>query len=191
MEKEMPLYDGNKEYVKQNENENTTDVYCKRFLDNDKKAISVKVSKFDNRADFLKFFVEGMEFFIKELTHIEKNIFVYAMMKCSYRNNFSLNSDFRRNVQMFLGISQGAVSKAIKGLIEKEIFVRLNPKTMKKEELNMFFLHGYETKEYVLNPNIVGKGSLKDLLGMKRVIRQEYNFTNFEGKETIEEYYAY
>ena len=191
MEKEMPLYDGNKEYVKQNENENTTDVYCKRFLDNDKKAISVKVSKFDNRADFLKFFVEGIPYVIQKLNLMEKNILLFAMAELNYGNTFVLSSEFRKDLENILKIGQAAISKNLKSLVRKGVFIHLNAEKMTESEKRFFNMTDYTKKKYLVNPNIVGKGSFKDLLGVKRIIRQEYNFTNFEGKETIEEDYAY
>ena len=122
----------------------------------------VIVKEFKHTDEFIKFFSENLEFVITELTSIEKNVFFSILMYVNYSNIYIDNSDFRRYISKLNNISPSSVSRALTSLEEKEVILLLDTDVLTDEELVFYKLVRGMKKAFLINPNLVGKGSFRD-----------------------------
>ncbi|MFS2056409.1 hypothetical protein ACEN8K_47400, partial [Variovorax sp. CT11-76] len=75
-------------------------------------------------------------------------------------------------------INRNLVSKAINSLIKKNVFIKIDEKNFNeiysKADIKMIFTN----KEYIINPQIVGKGSFRDLKKMRQTVITDYDFVH-------------
>ncbi|WP_298832074.1 hypothetical protein [uncultured Campylobacter sp.] len=146
----------------------------------------VKVTKEKNREKFIKIFIDNLDYVIEALKPIEKGIFFVLMHEMNYHNVVTINSTIRKSTQIALNLSQPAVSKGINALIEKKVLIKIEADNA--EEFNVSF---YTGKEYLVNPQLIGSGSFKELSRIRRVITTTFDFDTLETIKKIESSYAY
>ena len=108
------------------------------------------------------------------------------MHEMNYYNVVTINSTIRKSTQIALNLSQPAVSKGINALIEKKVLIKIEADNA--EEFNVSF---YTGKEYLVNPQLIGSGSFKELSIIRRVITTTFDFDTLETIKKIESSYAY
>ena len=146
----------------------------------------LKISKEKNREKFIKVFIDNLDYIIEALKPIEKSIFFVLMYQMNYHNIISLNSTIRKTIQISLGLSQSAVSKGINALIEKKVLLKVE-----KENAEKFHISFWTDKEYLINPQLIGSGSFKELSKIRRVITTTFDFDTFEATKEIDSAYVY
>ena len=146
----------------------------------------LKISKEKNREKFIKVFIDNLDYIIEALKPIEKSIFFVLMHQMNYHNIISLNSTIRKTIQISLGLSQPAVSKGINALIEKKVLLKVE-----KENAEKFHISFWTDKEYLINPQLIGSGSFKELSKIRRVITTTFDFDTFEATKEIDSAYVY
>lgn len=146
----------------------------------------LKISKEKNREKFIKVFIDNLDYIIEALKPIEKSIFFVLMHQMNYHNIISLNSTIRKTIQISLGLSQSAVSKGINALIEKKVLLKVE-----KENAEKFHISFWTDKEYLINPQLIGSGSFKELSKIRRVITTTFDFDTFEATKEIDSAYVY
>ncbi|TXE82925.1 hypothetical protein FPD46_03830 [Campylobacter peloridis] len=144
----------------------------------------VIAKKFQSKQQFIKFFGENLVT-LNKLTGNEIKFFVNCLSFMNYQNTIILNSDLRKDLKEILNISLPAISMHLKSLIEKEILIHLDPKKLSDEEKEYFKLTDRQSKMYLMNPKIVGKGSFKDLKEMRQILIKKFNFDKLEFEQQI------
>ena len=130
---------------------------------------------------FIKVFVDNLDYVIDNFSNMEKNVFLSLLKEMNYYNVIKLDSGLRKTLEISANISQGTVSKTINKLIEKNAIIKINETN--KDEFGIVFFTG---KEYVVNPQLVGSGSFKELSRMRRVIVMDYDFEKLESSKEIQ-----
>lgn len=146
----------------------------------------LKISKEKNREKFIKVFIDNLDYIIEALKPIEKSIFFVLMYQMNYHNIISLNSTIRKSIQISLGLSQSAVSKGINALIEKKVLLKVE-----KENAEKFHISFWTGREFLINPQLIGSGSFKELSKIRRVITTTFDFDTFEATKEIDSAYVY
>jgi hypothetical protein len=146
----------------------------------------LKISKEKNREKFIKVFIDNLDYIIEALKPIEKSIFFVLMHQMNYHNIISLNSTIRKTIQISLGLSQSAVSKGINALIEKKVLLKVE-----KENAEKFHISFWTDREFLINPQLIGSGSFKELSKIRRVITTTFDFDTFEATKEIDSAYVY
>lgn len=147
---------------------------------------NIKVTKEKNREKFIKVFIDNLDYIIEALKPIEKGIFFVLMHQMNYHNIINLSSTIRKTAQVALNLSQPAVSKGINALIEKRVLLKIE-----KEDAEKFHIAFYTGKEYLVNPQLIGSGSFKELSKIRRVITTTFDFDTFNATKEIDTSYAY
>lgn len=146
----------------------------------------LKISKEKNREKFIKVFIDNLDYIIGALKPIEKSIFFVLMHQMNYHNIISLNSTIRKTIQISLGLSQSAVSKGINALIEKKVLLKVE-----EENAEKFHISFWTDREFLINPQLIGSGSFKELSKIRRVITTTFDFDTFEATKEIDSAYVY
>lgn len=139
-----------------------------------------KLVREKNREKFIKVFVDNLDYLIDNFTTMEKNVFLSLIKEMNYYNVIKLDSGLRKTIQVSADISQGTVSKAINSLIDKKALIKIEEKN--KDDFKISFFTG---KEYVVNPQLVGSGSFKELSKMRQIVVMDYDFDNFKSTKEI------
>lgn len=151
----------------------------------------VIVKEFKHTDEFIKFFSENLEFVITELTSIEKNVFFSILMYVNYSNIYIDNSDFRRYISKLNNISPSSVSRALTSLEEKEVILLLDTDVLTDEELVFYKLVRGMKKAFLINPNLVGKGSFRDLMKMRQVVIRDFDRKGMRYRKEIRNDFVY
>ena len=146
----------------------------------------LKISKEKNREKFIKVFIDNLDYIIEALKPIEKSIFFVLMYQMNYHNIISLNSTIRKTIQISLGLSQSAVSKGINALIEKKVLLKVE-----KENAEKFHISFWTDREFLINPQLIGSGSFKELSKIRRVITTTFDVDTFEATKEVDSAYVY
>lgn len=174
--------------LENNKKQQTVYTKEKNFLDSKTGEISTQETTFvkkETRKDhFIKMFVENIIFWIK-LDNKEKNILLCAILNMNWFNIFRIDPIFRKTAVEHCEINRNLVSKAINSLIKKNVFIKIDEKNFNeiysKADIKMIFTN----KEYIINPQIVGKGSFRDLKKMRQTVITDYDFDTLEMKSQV------
>ena len=139
-----------------------------------------KLTKEKKRERFIKVFIDNMEYIIGSLNRLEKEILWVIMQEMNYHNIIKLDSSLRKSIQMAVSIAQGTASKGLTGLIKKKVLLKISEEHSKDYSINHF-----TDKEYLVNPQLVGQGSFKELSQMRRVVTTSFDFDNFEAVQEV------
>lgn len=153
---------------------------------------NISVKQFIKQDDFIQFFVENLAF-LTNLESSEKATLFGVLAKMDYGNIISINASTRKNLMGRTGLSKATISRGISGLIDKKILLFINTEDL-KDKYKVFDDHSY-----LVNPNVVGKGSFKELKRLRQMVVTDFNFdkqevtreiireTEFEGFNNIKE----
>lgn len=180
--------DNNIVNLENNKKQQTVYTKEKNFLDSKTGEILTQETTFvkkETKKDyFIKMFVENIIFWIR-LDNKEKNILLCAILNMNWFNIFRIDPIFRKMAVKHCEINRNLVSKAINSLIKKNVFIKIDEKKFNeiysKADIKMIFTN----KEYIINPQIVGKGSFRDLKKMRQPVITDYDFDTLEIKSQV------
>lgn len=165
------------------------------FIDNDTGEITasnrIVVKKFKQTDEFIKFFSENLEFIIAELSGSEKNVFFAILMSINHNNFYFDNSDFRKYVASISGVGTSNLSRVLSSLEAKRVVLRLEVDNMSDEELLQYKLAKGMKKVFLVNPNLIGRGSFKELVKMRQTVVRDFDFKSMEYKREIANDFIY
>lgn len=142
---------------------------------------STQVVKEHTRTSFIQLYTQNIDFLIsKNLTDMERRALLYSFNEMNYYNIIRIDSGLRKRLEVASKLSQGSVSKAIKGLIDKGVFLKINIDQAKE-----FNIEAFTSKEYVINPNLVGRGSFKEMKNMRQTVVTNFDFETLTMKKEI------
>lgn len=137
----------------------------------------MSLSRGKKRENFFKLYVENLFFMATELNSIEKIAFLIILTQVNYKNTVHITSDLREIIENAAGMSRASYFKAIKGLKEKDVLLVPREEDFIDDEL---FKITITKNSYLVNPNLIGKGSFKDLKKLRQVTSAEFNFETFD-----------
>ena len=138
---------------------------------------STQVVKEHTRTSFIQLYTQNIDFLIsKDLTDMERRALLYSFNEMNYYNIIRIDSGLRKRLEVASKLSQGSVSKAIKGLIDKGVFLKINIDQAKE-----FNIEAFTSKEYVINANLVGRGSFKEMKNMRQTVVTNFDFETLTG----------
>jgi hypothetical protein len=128
-----------------------------------------RVFKYDSTDDFIMFFTNSMGS-LNRLDNMEAKV-LFAMLNnfVTFRNSIDVSPNTRKKLEALCGIHRVTLSKSIKGLVEKEILVKIPD----------------ETTGYYLNPYVFGKGKWTDIVKLRQNLQLEFDFKKKEATATI------
>lgn len=152
----------------------------------------INLSKEKKKDSFIKVFSENIDFLI-DLTNREKNLLFLALMKTNWLNVITIDTNFRKNAVEICKINRNLVAKTIREMIAKDIFIKLTPEKLSElkeyfKESNLFICNG---NDYLINPQLVGLGSFRDLINLRQIVVKDFDFENLtmSEKHTLEAKY--
>lgn len=140
--------------------------------------------RFDNKQQFVKFFGKSV-ITLNELTGNEVKFFVNCLNYMNYQNTIILGSDVRNDLCYLLKLQKPAISNYIKSLKAKKILIHLDPEKLTSEEKEYFKLTDRQKKMFLVNPDVVGKGSFRDLIQMRQILIKTFDFENLTFEQEI------
>lgn len=123
--------------------------------------------------DFIKLFVNNINFLTEDLSNSALRVVLIIIKNLNYQNVFKYDGDF---VSYFANkniLSKSSVYRAIKELEEKRVIFKLT-----KEQQDEFDVIG--SNSYIVNPQIIGKGSFKDLKKLRQTVVKTFDFDKLE-----------
>lgn len=142
---------------------------------------NIIVTKMTKKDDFVKVFVENIDYINCELEKNEKQLMWCIFTAINYENLLYIPS------LMSYATSKAKMTirnyyRAKKSLMEKEILLKID------DELAEQYSLGGKNKYLLVNPNIFGKGSFRDLSRLRQTIIKNFDFNTLEyTKEAIKE----
>lgn len=143
------------------------------------------VKRFKNRNEFVQFYIENIDYITYNLNDTEKKTLFRCVMDMNINNVLTISSDLRRSMAELLDVSQSTISRGINSLIDKRVLIALNPKNMDEDTKNLFGVANSDKNKYLINPDIVGKGSFRDMVKMREKVVKEFNFERMEFKKEV------
>lgn len=132
------------------------------------------------RERFIKVFIDNLIYVIDDLDKIEKNVLWQILQEMNYYNIVRIDSSFRKSIQVGSNISQGTSSKVINSLISKKVLLKVS-----EEKCAEYKIMHFTGKEYLVNPQLVGQGSFKELSKMRRTITTSFDFDKLEATKEV------
>lgn len=146
--------------------------------------MGTKVYKLHSRVEFLQLYVENLDILYK-LEGQDSKVLLFIFQNISFMNTIAINSTLRKNIALGLEISLPTVSRALSRLIDKGIIKPIITDELRKE------YQAYTDDMYFIDPNIVGKGSFRELEKLRYTMVKEYNLSKMEVTDTINIEHAY
>lgn len=154
------------------------------YVDNQTGEIISKAQTFvrqvNSRDEFVKLYLENVEFVTKNLNDGELRLLLYATSMVNYNNIFRFDKNF---IGYFISngiLKKSAIYKHFKTLVEKNVFINIVDEEIKVK----FKIFGDDA--YFIHPDIVGKKSFKEMLELKRTIVQTFDFEKFTMKQEVQ-----
>ncbi|EQB0813896.1 hypothetical protein ACYA4W_001713, partial [Campylobacter upsaliensis] len=130
--------------------------------------------------EFVKIFVENMDYLGKTLEGFEFKTLFFVLKKIDYQNSLIIDSTFRKNLSILFGNkSPSVIARAIKGLIEKQILIEINTPELRER------FQSFVGNAYYVNPNIIGKGSFRDIKKLRQTTIVDYDFEQNQVKKRV------
>ncbi|WP_297880824.1 hypothetical protein [uncultured Campylobacter sp.] len=168
----------------------TTKLYdkVKEIVDSSTGEVTTIVSSFLRREktkdDFIKLFAENIDYLNENLSSPALRVIIMMMKNLNYQNVFRYDSEF---VNYFVRkdiLSKSSVYRALKELEDKRIIFKLS-----EEQREEFDIIG--TNSFIVNPQVIGKGSFKDIRRLRQTVTKTFDFDKLEMKQEIQVESAY
>ncbi|MGG7074532.1 hypothetical protein U5B43_09855 [Campylobacter sp. 9BO] len=127
---------------------------------------------------FIKVFVENLDFLVENLSNNARTVFLVMIKNVNYKNIFKYDSDFVKYFEEKKILAKSSVYRALKELEDKQAVFKID-----ESDKDKFDIIGKNS--YILNPQIVGKGSIKDLKQLRQTTVKTFNFETLEMKKEI------
>lgn len=145
----------------------------------------LQISKEDKKENFIKVYIDNLYFMATNLNNSEKTVLFFIIGNMNYKNVITISTELRKLIEIKAKISRTTIFTAINGLRDKEVL--LSPTTDEaREEYSIF-----SKNSYVLNPNVIGKGSIKDLKKLRQTIVTDFDFEKLEAKQEVKRQVEY
>ncbi|EFO4793580.1 hypothetical protein HQT34_001656 [Campylobacter coli] len=140
---------------------------------------NILIKKVKKKDEFIKMMALNLQFIATELENSEKTILFLLMSNMNYKNIVNINSDLKSELIHKSKLHRNTVSKAINSLQEKKVILKLDT-----DELRQTY-DVFSKNSFLINPNIIGKGSFRDLRNLRQTIIQNFNADRFEMTKEI------
>ena len=153
-------------------------------------SVQETIAREPNKERFLKVFVNNIVAY-QNMSEAE-NILFYQII----RNHMNMNnivyftSMVRTTVISNKLMSRSTFYRAKEGLLNKKILLPLDKekqKELQKDEETPIFAE----EAYLVNPNIIGQGSFRDLKRLRQIVETDFNFETGEAVRSIQTETAY
>lgn len=134
------------------------------------------------RDQFIKLFLENVIFWVN-LDNKEKNLLFLCINFMNWVNVIKIDSTFKKNAMLTCEVSRSSVTRAIDGLIEKNVLKKLTKdeyQSLGESIKGALFSNIFTDEDYLINPQIVGKGSFRDIRKIRQTIVQDFDFDTME-----------
>ncbi|EAI8707992.1 hypothetical protein IDD66_001399 [Campylobacter jejuni] len=167
------------------ENKPVTRLYSKveERVDNITGEVTTIVSSFlqkeKTKDDFIKLFVENINYLTDNLSNSALRVVLMMFKNLNYQNIFHYNSDFVSYFTNKKILGKSSVYRAIKELEDKNVIFKITKE--QQEEYDII-----SPNSYIMNPQIIGKGSFKDLKKLRQTTIKEFDFEKLEMIQKVE-----
>ncbi|HEF9058550.1 TPA: replication/maintenance protein RepL [Campylobacter coli] len=167
------------------ENKPVTRLYSKveEKVDNITGEVTTIVSSFlqkeKTKDDFIKLFVENINYLTDNLSNSALRVVLMMFKNLNYQNIFHCNSDFVSYFTNKKILGKSSVYRAIKELEDKNVIFKITKE--QQEEYDII-----SPNSYIMNPQIIGKGSFKDLKKLRQTTIKEFDFEKLEMIQKVE-----
>ncbi|MCR6587176.1 hypothetical protein [Campylobacter insulaenigrae] len=167
------------------ENKPVTRLYSKveEKVDNITEEVTTIVSSFlqkeKTKDDFIKLFVENINYLADNLSNSALRVVLMMFKNLNYQNIFHYNSDFVSYFTNKKILGKSSVYRAIKELEDKNVIFKITKE--QQEEYDII-----SPNSYIMNPQIIGKGSFKDLKKLRQTTIKEFDFEKLEMIQKVE-----
>ncbi|EAK0623103.1 TPA: hypothetical protein RTJ33_001716 [Campylobacter jejuni] len=167
------------------ENKPVTRLYSKveEKVDNITGEVTTIVSSFlqkeKTKDDFIKLFVENINYLTDNLSNSALRVVLMMFKNLNYQNIFHYNSDFVSYFTNKKILGKSSVYRAIKELEDKNVIFKITKE--QQEEYDII-----SPNSYIMNPQIIGKGSFKDLKKLRQTTIKEFDFEKLEMIQKVE-----
>ncbi|ELZ7567488.1 hypothetical protein U0P67_000942 [Campylobacter upsaliensis] len=167
------------------ENKPVTRLYSKveEKVDNITGEVTTIVSSFlqkeKTKDDFIKLFVENINYLTDNLSNSALRVVLMMFKNLNYQNIFHYNSDFVSYFTNKKILGKSSVYRAIKELEDKNVIFKITKE--QQEEYDII-----SSNSYIMNPQIIGKGSFKDLKKLRQTTIKEFDFEKLEMIQKVE-----
>lgn len=139
-----------------------------------------KISKEEKKENFIKVYIDNLYFMVTSLNNSEKTVLFFIMANMNYQNVVTISTELRQLIEKKASISRTTIFTALNGLKEKNVLIVPGDDDELKEEFNI-----YSKNSFILNPNVIGKGSLKDLKKLRQTVVTNFDFEKLEATQEI------
>ncbi|EAJ7142548.1 hypothetical protein APU55_08155 [Campylobacter jejuni] len=141
--------------------------------------ISSFLQKEKTKDDFIKLFVENINYLTDNLSNSALIVVFMMFRNLNYQNIFHYNSDFVSYFTNKKILGKSSVYRAIKELEEKNVIFKITKE--QQEEYDII-----SPNSYIMNPQIIGKNSFKDLKKLRQTTVKEFDFEKLEMIQKVE-----
>ena len=131
------------------------------------------LQKEQSKDAFIKVFVENLDFLVENLSNNARTVFLVMIKNVNYKNIFKYDSDFVKYFEERKILAKSSVYRALKELEDKQAIFKIS-----ENDKDKFDIIGKNS--FMLNPQIVGKGSIKDLKQLRQTTVKTFNFETLE-----------
>ncbi|MBZ7936319.1 hypothetical protein H2279_06745 [Campylobacter sp. B0100352/1] len=137
------------------------------------------LQKEKTKDDFIKLFVENINYLTDNLSNSALRVVLMMFRNLNYQNIFHYNSDFVAYFTNKKILGKSSVYRAIKELEDKNVIFKITKE--QQEEYDII-----SPNSYIMNPQIIGKGSFKDLKKLRQTTIKEFDFEKLEMTQKVE-----
>ncbi|XER92939.1 hypothetical protein V6660_00240 (plasmid) [Campylobacter fetus] len=134
------------------------------------------LQKVNTKDDFIKLFTENISFLVSDLSGSALKVLLLIIRNINYQNIFQYNSEFVNYFESKKILGKSSVYNAMNELEKKNVILKIT-----KEQREEFGVLG--AKSFIINPNIIGKGSFRDLKELRQTITRTFDFDKLEMKQ--------
>lgn len=138
------------------------------------------IQKKDTQDEFIKLFIENLFFLNESLSNPALRVLIAMLKRIDYQNVFEYTQNF---VEYFIQnniLKKTSVYKGLKELENKGVIIKIVDEELKKE------LEISGKNYYLINPNIVGKGSFRNLQKLRQTITRTFDFETLQFTQQYE-----
>lgn len=140
---------------------------------------NIFISQSKEKDDFIKMFVLNLEFIATELENSEKIVLFLMIANMNYKNIITIGAEMRSEILHKSKMHRNTISKAVSSLEEKKVILKLDTDELRKK------FDIFSKNSYLINPNIIGKGSFRDLTNLRQTVVTNFDFKTLKMKKQI------
>lgn len=132
------------------------------------------MTKSKTKDQFVQLFLENLMFLNENLSNPAIRVLLGIIKRMNFQNIFEYSSSFVTYFENKNILKKTSVYKGLKELEDKGVITKIQDADLKKE------LDIVGDKFYIINPNIVGRGSFRDLQKLRQTIIRTFDFEKLE-----------